>query len=294
LVAIFALSAMTAVPALAKDPYNFTTLGQYKGCPYTNTAVNYCYVGRTAGGTNGGYFQLGNVKVALNKPITLQGGFIGTEGELKVVAATNGFQTLEAPELKVQGSIGLITHRIQEEVGWPASLMQSFKEAKQRKETSLNVQIELAGGNLIYETPGALDTENLLEEKGPTFKLPMKVRLINPWLASLGGGPCEIASDANPVWQYLSSEPPGRAGTFGEAYEFLVVGFKESRLIAYNWPVPEGANGCGSGEDEAFVDAALNKVLELPRAHGITILQGDLFTGNRTFVQEKYEKGEGE
>jgi hypothetical protein len=297
LVAIFALSAMTAVPALAaKDPYNFKTFGQYKGCPYTNPEAYYCYVGRTAGGANGGYFQLGNVKVALNKPITLQGAFKEGTGELSLLPAANGFQTLEAPELKVQGSIGLITHRIQEEVGWPASLQKSFKEAQKNKETGLNVQIELAGGNLIYETVGALDTEHLLEESGPAFKLPLKVRLINPWLASLGGGPCQIGSDANPVWQDLSSEQPGRAGSFGEAFEFLTLGFKGSRLLAFNWPVPQGANGCGTGETEALVDAALNKVLELSNnnQHGITVLEGDLFTGLRSFVQEKYEKGEGE
>ena len=294
LVAVFAMSTMAAAPALAKDPYNFTTLAQYKGCPYTNTEVNDCFVGRTAGGANGGSFELGNVKVALNKPITLQGGFIGTEGELTLVPATNGFQTLEAPELKVQGGIGLITTRDQEELGWPASLKQSFKAAKKNGEGNLNVQIEIAGGNLIYETKGALDTEHLLEESGPAFKLPLKVRLVNPWLTSLGGGPCEVGSDANPIWQNLSSESPGRAGSFGEGFEFLTVGFKGSRLYAFNWPVPEGANGCGSGEDEALVDAALNKVLELPNRHGITVLEGDLFAGNREFVQSKYEKGEGE
>jgi hypothetical protein len=293
LVAVFAMSAIAAVPALAKDPYTATTMGQYKGCPYTNPEAEDCYVGRTAGGTNGGFFRLGTVTVALNKPILLQGAFKPGTGDLSLLPAANGFKTLEAPELKVQGGMGLITHKIQEEVGWPASLQKSFKEAQKNKENKLNVQLELAGGNLIYETPGALNTENLVSGQGVAFKLPMKVRMINSWLASLAGT-CQIGSDTNPVWQYLTSEVPGRIGTFSEGFEFGVVELAGSRLIDFSWPVTEGANGCGSGEDEALVDAALNKVLELPEQHGITILQGDLFVARASLVKEKYEKGEGE
>ncbi len=293
LVAAFAVSAVAAMPALAKSEYNISTFGQYKGCPMNNPEVFYCYAGVTSGGSKGGYFQLGNVTVKLNKPIILQGGFYGDGSEIHLFPAAEGYQTLEAPELKVQGGLNLITPRIEEAAGWPASLKQAFKEAKKNKETGLNVKIELAGGNLIYETPAALDTENLLYENGAAFKLPLKVRMINSFLEKLGGGPCEIGSDANPVWQYLTSESPGRAGKFAEAYEFLTVGLEESRLTDIGWPVTEGANGCGSGEDEAYVDAALNDVLELPRQHGITILQGDLFTGLTSFVKEKYENGEG-
>ncbi len=291
LVAAFAVSAVAAMPALAKSEYNVTTFGQYKGCPWNDPEVHDCYAGITAGGSNGGYFQLGNVTVKLNKPIVLQGGFIGAEGELTVVAAANGYQTLEAPELKVKGGLNLITTRDEEEAGWPESLKQTFKEAKKNKETSLNVKIELAGGNLIYETPGALDTENLIEEHGVAFKLPLKVRMISPVLEKLGGS-CEIGSDANPVWQDLSAEPPGRPGKFEEAYGFLTIALHESRLIDLGWPVTEGANGCGSGEDEAYIDAAINKVLELPRQHGITVLQGDLYTAKSAFVKEKFENGE--
>jgi hypothetical protein len=298
LVAAFAVSAVVAMPALAKkSEYNVKTFGQFKGCPYTDPEVNYCYAGITSGGRNGGYFELGNVTVKLSKPITLQGGFIGTEGELTLVPATNGYQTLEAPELKVQGGLGLITTKDQEEAGWPEALKQSFKEAKKNKETTLNVKIELAGNNLIYETPGALDTENIIGESGPAFKLPLKVRMINPWLERLGGGPCEIGNDTNPVWQYLTTEKSGRAGSFSEGYEFLTIELAGSRLNDLNWSVEEAsrASGCGSGEDEAYVDAAVNGVLEQGyRRKGITVLQGNLYTGNTPFVREKFENGEAE
>ncbi len=295
LVAAFAVSAVAAMPALAnKSGYTVETLTQYKGCPVSNTEINDCFAGVTAGGSKGGFFQLGNVVVKLNKPIVLQGGFIGTEGELTVIGAANGYQTLEAPELKVQGGLGLITTRDQEEAGWPESLKQSFKEAKKNKETSLNVKIELAGGNLISETPGALDTENLLYQDGTAFKLPLKVRMINSWVEKLGGGPCEIGSETSPVWQDLTSEHPGAVGKFSEGYGFITIELAESRLVDLGWPVEEGsaANGCGGGEDEAYVDAAINKVLELPGQHGITILQGNLYTANASFIRGKFENGE--
>ncbi len=294
LVAAFAVSAVAAMPALAKKSgYTVETFGQYKGCPYENPEVVDCYAGITSGGSKGGFFQLGNVTVKLNKPIILQGGFYGAGESVQLVPAIRGYQTLESPELKVQGGLGLITTRDQEEAGWPESLKQSFKEAKKNKETTLNVKIEQAGGNLLYETLGALNSENLLYETGPAFKLPLKVRMINSWMEKLGGGPCEIGSDASPIWQYLTTEGEGAAGKFVEAYDFGSIGLLGSRLVALGWPVTEGANGCGSGEDEAYVDAAINKVLELENhRRGITVLQGDLYVTNTYTINEKIEHGE--
>ena len=287
LVAMFAMSAMATVPALAKK-YSVKTFEQYKGCPLTNTEIEWCYAGITSGGSAGGYFQLGNVTVKLNKPITLQGGFNGEGEAVKIFPAANGYQTLESPELKVEKGLGVITPQIQTEAGWPEALKQSFKEAEKNKEGGLNVKIEVAGGNLIYEKLGTLSTENLLVEHGPAFTLPLKVRMINPWLARLGGGPCEIGSETSPVWQYLTSESPGRPGKFEQAYSFGTLELKESRLIDVGWNVEEAAeaNGCGSGEDEALVDAAINRALEVPFRHGITVLQGNLYTGNAITVRE--------
>jgi len=293
LIAMFAMSAVAAVPALAKK-YTVKTFEQYKGCPLTNTEIEYCYAGVTSGGSGGGFFQLGGVTVKLSKPIILQGGFNGNGEEVKIFPAANGYQTLESPELAVEKGLGVITPQIQNEEGWPEALKKSFNEARKNKENKLDVKIEVAGGNLIYERLGTLSTQNLIEESGPAFTLPLKVRMINPWLARLGGGPCEIGSETSPVWQYLTSESPGRAGKFEEAFGFETIELKESRLVDVGWSVEEAAeaNGCGSGEDGAFVDAAINRVLEVPRRHGITVLQGNLYTGNVTAVREAAERGE--
>ena len=74
-----------------------------------------------------------------------------------IVPATNGGETLESPELKVTGGLGLITPKIQEYRKWPEELIDALKEAKKNKETSRAVKIEVAGGNLLYEIPNALN-----------------------------------------------------------------------------------------------------------------------------------------
>jgi hypothetical protein len=341
LVALFAVGALTSGSALAaKDPYSVNTWSQYKYCPLKNAEFRagkgpYCFVGRTSGGSKGGFFTLGEVTVKLNQPITLQGGFISSStaeknaikteqieceanpeyspeckvaqeapegfanywyykaGALKVFP-TEGGETLEAPELKVSGGLGLISKGIQERQEWPEALKAAFKEAKKNKESTLYVKIELAGTSL-FEHFGGLSTERILLEEGPAFVLPLKVRMINPWLEKLGGGPCLVGNDENPIMQNLSTAPPGRAALSGGASfneAFTQVGFTGSRLTDLNWPVPVGADasGCG-GEYESYVDGAINEVLELPHQHGITVLQGDLFTGNAKAVEKAQEEG---
>ena len=320
LAAVFAMSAMAAVPALAaKDPYSPATWEQYKYCPINSPIMAKaieerrevdCFDGRTSGGVNGGYFSLGNVTVKLSKPISLQGAFYtkleegngeteeektqGPSGGLKIVGAENGGQTLESPELTVQGGLGLITKADEVAAGWPAALKASFKEAKKNKETHLGVKIEVAG-NTLYTTWGSLDTENLLFEKGNAFVLPLKVRMINTWLEKLGPGPCETGNEEHPVIQDLTTEPPGRTATLYHNARFTNIELKGSRLVDLNWSVPtEGdATGCG-GAYESYVDAALNEVMELPHQHGTTVLEGDLFTAQFTTVKNELEKGEEE
>jgi hypothetical protein len=293
LIAAFLVSAVAAGSALAKkSEYNVHTYGQFKSCPYTNTEVTDCFVGITSGGASGGSFQFGHVTVKLNKSITLQGGYKGFGSNIEVVPATNGGETLESPELKVTGGLGLITKLDQEASEWPQALKESFKEAKKNKEAGLNVKIELAG-NELFEVPGGLNTENLLFEEGTAFRLPLKVRLINPWLEKLGGGPCLIGSDANPVMQHLTTGDAGRAGDFLANDNFTNLEFAKSKLVDVDWPIEPAskASGCG-GEYESFVNDAINRVLEIhPWKSGITVLQGTLWTGSRKAVRSGIEFG---
>jgi hypothetical protein len=300
LVAAFAMSAVAAMPALAKEKYSANTWAQFKYCPYNDTEVQACTVGLTSGGAHGGFFQLGRVEVPLRKPVALQGGLIEDEGAPgaeagsdRFVAAANGGETLESPELAVKGGLKLITKKVQEEVGWPQALKESFKEAIKNKETALDVKIETAG-NSLYENPNALNVSHLLDAEGNTFELPLKTTMSNSWLAKLGGGPCTVGNEAHPILQDLTSAGAGNLGTLTFNEEFTVVEIENNRLVDFNWPVEEEAlaSGCG-GSYESYVDRAIDVVTESAYGthYGFTVLSGNLYTASRQAVQEQAEAG---
>jgi hypothetical protein len=293
LVALFA-SAFGANSALAaKDPYNANTWGQYKNCPYEDPEITDCVYGRTAGGKEGGEFKFGHVRVLLNKPIVIQLGFKGAGEAIEVSPPTSG-ELIEAPEMPIVGGLNTITAKVQEQAEWPAALKESFKAAKKAKETKALVKIEPAGDECIT-VPGCISTENLIEEKGEAFHLALKVRVNSPWLEKLGGGPCLIGSDENPVHQNLTSSGAGRAGQFIANESFNQFEFHNSLLVDTSWTIDpaSGPKGCG-GEYESYVDDALERVLEMknfPQKSGITWLTGDLHDGGREAVHNEHENG---
>jgi len=297
LVAICAVSAMVAVPAMAKETKEEKEEKKiwpvFSQCPLEEPEVEQCFAGITNGGRHGGFFSLGAVTVPLNKAITLQGGL--REG--LIVPAT--VETLESPELKVPGGIGLLNKRIQESAEWPAELTALWNEAKKNHEGNMYVKIEV-GGKELYEIPFALDVINLLFEKGAAFTLPLKVKMTGPFLAKLGGGPCDFGNDTTPTFQYLSTEPSQNGNAANGAStldEGNLVVLYNSRLGDVGWSVPEGAqaSGCG-GAYESYVDTAINKLLFGPNnypgpashwAHGVTQLEGTLYMADASATKEK-------
>jgi hypothetical protein len=282
-----------------KGKYSQATWDQYKYCPYNNPETQWCFFGRTSPGVAGGYFTVGDVKVPLSKPVTIQGGFVEVGKDIygqtgvRVIPAANGGETLESPELPVEKGLSLITTQIQKHTKWPQALVEKFNEAKKNKEGGLDVKIEVAG-NGLYESPEGLSTEALLEEEGPAFQLPLKTRLISPFLEKLGGGPCTVGNNEHPIMQLLTTERPGYGPThveFNAAINNIEV--EGAKLVDVGWPIPEGAgaSGCG-GEYESYVDAAINETLAYPKATGVTELSGKLFTGFTPEVHKLAEKGE--
>ena len=297
-VAVLSITAIAANPAFAKTGFSVNTLGQFAHCPFNNPALKeavendrlFCIWGQTLKGSKGGFFTLGNVKVPLSKPVTIQGAIKVLENEeLEITGyeteAPEGAETLESPELKVTNGLKLITPGIQQQAEWPQALKEAFTAAIKAKETGLAVKIEVAGGNLLYETPNSIDVQNLIDEQGDTFILPLKTKVTGPFLSKLGGGPCLIGNDEHPIMQHLTSEPPGWSTNPGQGIEFgqefAVVGIPNSKLVDLSWPVEaaSGATGCG-GEYESYVDKAMNIALGIPGQRGTTILQGTLFDGN--------------
>jgi hypothetical protein len=291
----------------AKDPYSVETWGQYKFCPWQlynepePNNITDCFYGRTAGGKEGGEFKYGHITVKLNKPVVIQGGYRGGGNEIEVVPAANGGESLESPELAVIGGLNVITSKIQQEAGWPQALKESFAAAKKAKETKALVKIETAGTE-CFTVPGCLNTEHLLEEKGTAFRLSLKVKITNPWLTSLGGGPCYVGSDENPVKQELTSGDAGRAGEVRFSEDFTNLEVHNSRLVDVGWHISkeQAANGCGGPEYESYVNKALNLALEVENSEGgertaktgVTWLTGNLHDAAASVVIEKGEKGE--
>jgi hypothetical protein len=273
--------------------FSALTWTQYEFCEFENPEASDCFTGITNGGKNGGFFQYGHIKVPLSKPIRLQGSFKGAGSEVELYPAVNGGETLEAPELPVEGGLKVITQQIQEATNWPAALRQSYSAAVKNHEGQVFVKIELAGTEL-FEVPGSLDTENIIFEEGVAFRLPLKVKVTGPWLNSLGGT-CLLGSDAHPIMQHLTTEGAGRAGEIAFNKPFTNTAIIGSQLVDVGWHIEEasGATGCGGPENEEFLDAALNRALEVqnPVRRGITELTGSLFDGAAPAIRHRVEKG---
>jgi hypothetical protein len=282
------------------DPWGVNDWHAYKHCPLALEETEQCFTGITSGGKKGGFFQYGNVKVALDKSIKLQGGYKGAGSNIEVIPAA-GAETLEAPLLDVDGGISVITPLIQQQAKWPQALVEAFNEVKKNKESEIDVKIELAGTEL-FEIPGSLNTENILFEEGIAFKLPLKVKVTGPFLEKLGGGPCYLGSDENPIHINLTTQGAGSSGELEFNRAFDNVFLQGSRLVDFGWhiPIASGAKGCG-GEYEAYVDRALNLALEVEYGYeagaevqgrrGIVVLQGDLHDGAARTARKEAEAG---
>ncbi len=288
--------------ALAKgigDPWGVNDFRAYHNCPYENPEISDCFTGVTLGGKKGGFFQYGSVKVALNKRILLQGGFKNVNPNVEVSPAV-GAETLAAPLLDVEGGINVITPAIMDESEWPQSLREAFSQAVKNHETGAQAKIELAGTE-CFDVPDCLNTENLLFEEGTAFRLPLKVKLTAPFLEKLGGGPCYVGSDENPIHINLTTAGQGAAGQTSFNSNFTNIFLHGSRLVDTGWhiPIAAGAQGCG-GAYESYVDEALNHALEVlyPGGQseaswktGIVVLEGDLHDGNAKTVKKEAELG---
>jgi hypothetical protein len=309
LVAVFAVSAIGAGSALAKDKYTANTWQQYKHCPFKAPEISDCVTGITAGGASGGYFQYGTVLTKLSKPITIQGGFKGGGTEVQVYAPEDGAPLLESPPEPIVKGLKVITAQIQQEAEWPEALKASFAEAMKNKETKAFATIEPAGDECTT-VPGCINVESLLSEaeSPPAFKLALKVKVTNPWLERISGGSsCMIGSDENPIKQNLVSAGAGSNGesvTFNNAFTNLDLA--NTRLVDVGWHISkaQGANGCGGPENEAYLDRALNMALgviytfgggaeevEIANRLGVTVLTGNLHDGSSGPAQKEIENG---
>jgi hypothetical protein len=279
------------------------TWQQYRNCPFNYPELTDCFFGITSGGKTGGYFQYGNVLVKLQKSILIQGGFKNAGANIEVAAPEDGAKLLESPEEPITGGLKVITPKIQQQAEWPEELKASFAAAVKGGGAKATATIEMAG-NECTTVPGCLNTESLIfeEPSPPAFRLPLKVTVKNAWLESLGGGPCQIGSDENPIKQNLVTSGAGRAGEIRfEEPNFEQDEVNNSQLVDLGWHIPlaAGANGCG-GAYEEYVDRALNIALEvispfgfgeIKQRTGVTVLTGNLHDSAAHRAQQEVEAG---
>jgi hypothetical protein len=285
-VAMFAV-ALTALALAGTASAKLT--GEFKKfefCPYTNPSVERCLYSVTTGGE----VVLGNKKVPIEKQVVLQGGyepapFEGPEETFsKFVAATNGITLSKAPQ-KVPGGLA------------------GFVNCKEISNFLLRLSCEaifengLTGVNSILELakPASeirISEIHLSEGIGVALKMPVKIRLENPFL----GESCYVGSSSTPVkWELTSGKtnppPPntsikGKIGSISFLEEAQIIKVTGNELVDNAWSAP-AASGCG-GIFSFIIDPIVNSSSGLPAAAGKNTakLQNEIWNTFAVTVQE--------
>lgn len=267
-----------ASPALATIHHPTGIFAPFADCPLSNSSTENCIFATTKSGE----FKVGKKTVPIVNTITLQGGFSGAGSGIKFIAAENGETLSKTPQPVPGGLLGIIAPSF-----LPKFLQELFNEYINKGITGVTATAELAGPASSI----GLNTGNILEEEGIGLSLPTKIKLSNPFL----GESCYVGSNAHPVVIELTSgatSPPppnksihGKAGTFEEEDEFLLIRLKNNTLVNNSFAAP-GVEGCG-GIFSFLIDPAVNAELGTPSAAGTNtaILNGTLETANAAAVK---------
>lgn len=153
---------------------------KFNYCPSTETGVAKCLYSLTTGGE----VVLGNKKVPIVNPVTLQGGLSKvSNGFRNMFAATNGQTLSKSPQPVPGGLLGIVPP---ENSPWLVKKLSAF--FFENGLTGVNSTLELAGpaSEILISEP------NIALERGVALKLPVKVHLENPFL----GSNCYVGSNA--------------------------------------------------------------------------------------------------
>lgn len=258
---------------------------RFQHCPYKNPEVERCVHAVTSGGE----FVLGNKKVTINKEVTLQGGYKeapeeGPEaGFSSLFAATNGVTLSKAPLAVPGGLLGIVPPESS-----PPLVKLLSKFFFENSLTGVNSTMELAKAASDVK----LSELNLALGEGVTLKMPVKIRLENPFL----GKNCYVGSSGTPIKLELRTDttsPPAPnkpiTGNPGEV-TFLeggrVLRLEKVVIVDNAWSAPS-ASGCG-GILSFLVNPIINSQVGLPAAAGknTAILNNTIHT-TTTFALNK-------
>jgi hypothetical protein len=277
LVVCVVCGVMGVSPALAKEPSG--DFVSFKQCPRFTPGVNLCFYSQITGGLT----TIGKQTVPINAdgqhPIVLQGGIEQQEEPPfadTFVGALNGETVSKTPQSVPGGLIGLVNCAEMPGSGSLKILGTVIcREVFASKLTALSVTTELAGPAEDI----AINKENLLDEEGAAFSLPVKIHLENPLL----GRECYIGSNQAPIVLNLTSGTTSPAkpnepitGSLGEAKakdEFNLVELPGDVFVDNDFAAPQ-ATGCG-GILSFLIDPVINHKLGLPSP-----------AGNNTVIQD--------
>jgi hypothetical protein len=233
---------------------------KFQFCPWTNAEVKRCLHSLNTGGE----VVLGNKNTPIVNQVTLQGGFgTATEKFSKFFAATNGVTLSKAAQPVPGGLLGIVPPESS-----PPLVKALSKFFFENSLTGVNSTLELAKPASEIK----ISETNLSEAEGVAMKLPVKVRLENPFL----GKNCYVGSSGTPIWWELTAgttNPPKPNGPItGESgeIEFLdggrILKLIGNELVDNAWAAP-AASGCG-GILSFLVNPIINSQVGLASAAG--------------------------
>jgi hypothetical protein len=261
---VAALSSLLVMLALAGSASAKLTgeFTKFQFCPYSNLEVNRCLHSLNTGGS----VTMGSKKVPIVNPVTLQGGYNkpNEEGFSKFFGATNGITLSKAPQPIPGGLAGLVNCPEISNFFLRLSCQLTFENGV----TGVNSILELA-------RPASeimISESHLAEGEGIALKLPVKVRLENPFL----GSECYVGSSSAPIWWNLTSgvtsPPPPNTSISGKPgeVEFLeggrILKLSNSEIVDNAWAAPK-TTGCG-GLFSFLLDPIVSSSSGLPSAAG--------------------------
>jgi hypothetical protein len=276
------LAALLATFAFGGSASAFSELyKKFQFCPIKTAGVTRCMHSVTESGS----VTLGSKKVPIVNPVTLQGGFgLPTEGFSPLVAATNGVTLSKTPQPVPGGLAGLVKCNEISNFFLRISCEAVFENGV----TGVNSTLELAGQVNISEV-------NLREKEGIALKMPIKVKLENPFL----GSNCYVGSDKAPIiWNLTAgtTTPPagtepitGETGTIELLDGGRILKLTKNSLVENNWAAPK-ASGCG-GLFSFLIDPIVNASSGLPSAAGknVAILNNTIHLASRNAVNKDNE-----
>jgi hypothetical protein len=256
------------------------SFARFSDCPLSSSVTWKCFVDETTGGV----LTLGGRAVPIVKTIVVRGGMSQPTKRVETIIPAEDGNTMSKTTLPVPGGLlGLIAP-----TSLPSVLRATFEDDIDKGLTGVTSTVELANPT----NPGTISEYDLANEEGTALRIPLRVKLSNPFL----GSTCYIGTPTNPLVLSMTtgttSPPPpnkpltGTSGSGEFSEESLIATITGDSLVDNAFSAP-AATGCG-GTSGALIDTAIDTAIGLPspEGHNTAILDGHLTLATAEAVRE--------